>query len=120
MAKSLELLECMKVIQWRDANRLMYPELGLLIHVPNEGRRSAREGLKMVRMGLTKGVADFLLVSRMLALEMKTETGKQTKEQKDFETLLWKYGGEYHLVRSAIECVNKIKWCLGIPYQGMP
>ena len=120
MAKSLESLECMKVIQWRDANKLIYPELGLLIHVPNEGRRSVQEGIKLGKMGLTKGVADFLLISRILALEMKTETGKQTKEQEEFERLIWRFGGEYHLVRSAIECVAKIKWCLGIPYQGMP
>lgn len=33
----------------------------LLIHIPNEGKRSPRYGNKLVKMGLKRGVSDFFL-----------------------------------------------------------
>lgn len=114
MARNLELLESFKVIQWRDANKSQWPELGLLIHVPNEGKRSVQAAVKLVKAGLVSGVADFLLLTRLLAIEMKSPTGRQSEKQVAFADLFTRFGGEYHVCRSAIECVAIIKRKLGI------
>lgn len=112
--KQLELLESYKVVTWRDANRVLWPELGLLIHVPNEGRRSLQAGLSLKKAGLVPGVADFLLLTRLLAIEMKSETGRVSDAQKAFAELFTRFGGQYVVCRSAVECVAIIKKTLGI------
>lgn len=114
MAKQLELLESYKVIQWRDANKPIWPELGLLIHVPNEGKRSPQAAISLVKAGLVAGVADFLLLTRLLAIEMKSERGTVSKKQVEFGRLFVQFGGQYHICRSAIECVAIIKKVMGI------
>ena len=98
--------------------RMQYPELGrLYISVPNGvplGRASAAQ---FIREGLTKGVADtLLLVARGgfhgLAIEFKTEEiiykgGRkitqrtyQTPEQKEWAELVAKQGWLYVVVRT--------------------
>ena len=58
-----------------------------IVHVPNEGKRSAAYGAKMKRMGLRSGFPDLLLPYPRagyhgLFIEMKTEGGKATADQK--------------------------------------
>lgn len=80
-----------------------YPELiGLLIHVPNGGKRNAREASKLKRMGVFPGVADFLFFykSKTHFIELKTQTGTQSKNQKFFETKIVSQGFSYYIVRS--------------------
>ncbi len=67
-----------------------------------------RVGDRAVRFGLT-GSADILGLlapsGRLIAVEAKTPTGKQTPEQKSFESMVTKYGGLYLLIHSAEEAV---------------
>jgi len=75
----------------------------------NQGKlfffRSAAGGIKTAdrffRTG-RKGVQDItcLIKGRYVAIEVKTETGRQSPEQKEIERLVNKQGGEYHIVRS--------------------
>lgn len=63
------------------------PELKLLYHIPNEGKRSRAGGARMVAEGLKKGVPDICLPvargeSHGLYIELKRErSGKPTPDQ---------------------------------------
>ena len=74
------------LIKWTQVARQKYPELKLLYHVPNERKCTPAEGARLKRMGVKRGVPDLCLpVSRhgysALYIEMKTDTGKTSKEQ---------------------------------------
>ena len=74
-----------------------HPELELMFHVPNEGKRSVYSGAELKRAGLKKGVPDVMLpVARKgyhgLAIEMKAGKNKLTEEQKKWLTGLAKEG----------------------------
>ena len=76
----LEDEEQMLLIQWADWNLGKWPELALLFHIPNGGRRSAAEAGRFRAMGVKKGVPDlFLPVARGgfhgLFIEMKRRRG---------------------------------------------
>lgn len=66
--------------------RMQYPKV-LFSHVPNGGKRSAREGARFKRMGVRKGIPDFLIFEtndphlRGLALELKVKPNKPSPEQ---------------------------------------
>lgn len=73
--------------------RYKHPNLAeCLIHIPNEGKRSLREGAKQKALGLTRGVSDLFFALPIwvpslekkysgLWIEVKTKTGRITKEQ---------------------------------------
>ena len=74
-----------------------HPELKLMFHVPNEGKRSVYSGAELKRAGLKKGVPDVMLpVARKgyngLAIEMKAGKNKATEEQKKWLMGLAKEG----------------------------
>lgn len=77
------------LFEWADVMQGKYPELAMLFHVPNEGKRSYIAGKQLRNMGLKRGVPDvFFPVARGqyhgLAIEMKALNGKPTAEQ-----LIW-------------------------------
>ena len=77
------------VIQWARICSGKWPELKLLHHIPNGGRRNAKEAAKLKRMGVLAGVADLHLpVARGgyngLYIEMKYEEGRLLESQKKF------------------------------------
>lgn len=120
MAKQLEFLESVKFYSWLKANSSIWPILKLVIHVPNEGKRSRTAGNKLKMMGMTSGVADYVLLAggqipgfnrviQPLALELKTKEGKMSKAQRDWCDLFVLHGGTYWLCRSAEEAVNITK-----------
>lgn len=55
-----------------------------------------------------KGLPDIIVVAGGLfyALEVKSEVGKQSKEQKEFEALVKKHGGKYFVVRSIDDVIE--------------
>lgn len=84
------------VIQWARICSGKWPELKLLHHIPNGGRRNAKEAAKLKRMGVLAGVADLHLpVARAgyigLYIEMKHEHGHLLDSQKEFMKMaaLW-------------------------------
>lgn len=83
MAKELiptETQEQIALLQWAELNRIRHPELDLLFHIPNGGKRSAKESAIFKSMGVKRGVPDLCLpVSRNgyhgLYIEMKRIKG---------------------------------------------
>lgn len=120
MSKQLEFLESVKFYNWIKANKSIWPILGLVIHVPNEGKRSKVAGNKLLMMGLTAGVADYVLLAggqipgfkhvvQPLAIEMKSNIGELSHAQHKWSSLFKQFGGIYHCCRSAQEAVTVIK-----------
>jgi len=81
-------------------------------HVPNGEHRSARTGARLKRMGVKRGVADFIIQCRGkgIALELKAEGGRQTPEQRDFQAEWEAAGGDYYLCKGYEETVEKLEW----------
>lgn len=74
------------IFNWSSLNTNKYPDLVLMYHIPNEGKRSYREGAKQKSIGLKKGVPDICLpVARGkyhgLYIELKALDGKLTDNQ---------------------------------------
>ncbi|MCP4640220.1 MAG: hypothetical protein GY851_07300 [bacterium] len=85
------------IVRWaRDSTRLMvYPDLALLHHPANGGKRSRRQGATLKHMGLLAGIPDLHLpVARgmwhSLWLEIKEPGGRLTADQKLVHHLLAK------------------------------
>jgi hypothetical protein len=80
--------------------------------VPNEnagGGKGAMIRMQKYRaMGLRPGVSDLvvLLPSRIVFIEVKTATGRQSENQKRFEALVTSLGFEYYVVRSVDDVSN--------------
>jgi hypothetical protein len=76
----------------------------MLFHVQNKAR-NAVEGNKFKAMGVVKGVSDMILIlpSRVIFIEFKTETGKQSPEQEQFQGKVQRRVHEYIIIRSLEE-----------------
>ena len=77
----------------------------LLFAVPNGGARSAITGAILKAEGVTKGVADLLLLVpnsqfHGLCIEMKTKQGHQSPSQKEWQCAVEAQGYKYIVVRS--------------------
>lgn len=80
-----------------------FPELrGLLFHVPNGGSRNAIEGKKFKAIGVVAGVADllFLYKGQTYFLELKTQTGTQSKVQRNWQEKVQNHYFNYFIIRS--------------------
>ena len=114
MKKMSEAQEQATVIEWALYNQNRYPELKLLHHIPNGGRRDARTGAMMKRQGVKAGVPDLHLpVSRgkyhSLYIEMKTDKGRPTETQKEWLDALNAEGNMAVICHSAEEAIAVIK-----------
>lgn len=84
--------------------RLKYPEESRsLIHIPNEGKRSQRQGIELKLQGLVPGVSDYFFAIPLsnyagLWLELKSSRGKESYAQKAFGQRMLKNGYSYHCV----------------------
>lgn len=95
------------LFSWAQLNLGRFPELSLMHHIPNGGKRSKSEASRFRAMGVKPGVSDiFLPVSRRgyhgLYIELKALDGRLSREQKVFLEAVVKegyagfvaYGGE--------------------------
>ncbi len=85
------------IFEWASYQKVRLPELELLHHIPNGGRRDKAEAVAFKRRGVKAGVPDLCLpVARGsfhgLYIELKTERGKPTKTQKLWIERLIKQG----------------------------
>lgn len=90
--------------QWHWNN--LPEERGMLFHV-NQKARNKIEGNRFKAMGVVPGVSDMIYLRKLTFIEMKTEDGKQSKEQKEFEILVTSLGYVYVICRS-LEQFKKI------------
>lgn len=107
------------LIQWAKFQEKKYSELKMLMHVPNEGKRSPRYGAELKRLGLQAGFPDLaLFVPRngkaALFIEMKVGRNKCTDNQKKWIKALIGQGYEVKVCYSCEEAIQIIKRYLGI------
>ena len=93
-----ESVEQQCLFRWAKLQMGKYPELDMMYHVPNEGKRSIYTGAKMRAEGLRKGVPDVVLPVAKggyhgLYIEMKRLKGSTTTtDQKEWIKKLNAYG----------------------------
>lgn len=86
------------LFSWVNMQRHTYPELDLLFHIPNEGKRTAQTGARLKAAGLSSGVPDICLpVAKCgynaLFIELKRQKGGTlSKNQKEWLERLLKAG----------------------------
>lgn len=81
---------------------------GLLFSVPNGGQRNVATARVMKMEGVVAGVSDLILFVpasgyHALCIEMKTEKGKQSELQKEWQTKVEAQGYKYVVCRSVEE-----------------
>lgn len=94
---------------------LFFPRLPdkLLFAVPNGGSRHKIEAANMKRQGVKAGVADVILQIpkkgfASLCLEFKTKTGRQSKEQREYQRQVEMAGSKYVVVRSVEDAIKVV------------
>lgn len=75
------------LMEWAAAQSGKFPELSLIFHIPNGGKRNAREAARFKQMGVKAGVPDlFLPVPRGgchgLFIELKAPRGRLSDYQR--------------------------------------
>ena len=94
--------------------RYQYPHLATLLHNNRNNSTSAREGGKHRKMGSVAGVADLVLYVRRqgfgaLFIELKSETGRQSADQKSWQRDITAQGYLYVVVRTFDEFETTIR-----------
>ena len=93
------------LLSWCRMQEGRHPELGLLFHIPNGGRRGKAEAARFRAEGVKAGVPDLMLpVARGgkhgLFLELKRKAGGRVRpEQKDWLEQLRQQGYEAQVCR---------------------
>ena len=118
-ARELERPHQVALIKWVREVKNIYPVLKLLYAVPNGGDRNLCVARKLKAEGVLVGVADLCLPAARrgyhgLYLEMKSEEGVATEEQKEF---LRGVSGEGYcavIAQGVDEAKATLEWYLGI------
>jgi len=117
--RASESAEQRAVIEWARLQAGAYPELALLFHIPNGGKRPSRTGAMLRLQGVVAGVPDlFMACARRghhgLWIEMKAERGRVSEAQGAMIVRLRHEG--YHVVvcYNAGEAITAIATYLGI------
>jgi hypothetical protein len=111
-----ELISCCNFLEVGFVKGLdPVPELSVLYHIVNEGKRSLAEGAKLKREGLRKGIPDLALPVPShcgnfcgLYIEMKTETGIVSEDQKTVIRNLRRFGNRVVVRRTAKKALQTI------------
>ena len=80
-----------------------------IFSVPNEGK-NVKEQMYKRTLGMKSGVSDLIVLqpNRCIFVEVKTQIGRQSDKQKDFQNLVENLGFEYWIIRSLEEFKQKI------------
>jgi hypothetical protein len=91
-------------------SRLQFPEY-LIFAVPNGAARSKITAAILKHTGTLAGVSDLIVVLpfRVLFIEVKTATGRQSESQKTFQMAVESLGHIYHIARSIEQYIAIIK-----------
>jgi hypothetical protein len=103
-----------RVMKWAQEHEAELPELKLLYHVPNERKCTPQQGKQLKLMGVRAGVPDlFLPVARAgfhgLYIEMKTQGGKVSENQRYWIENLTVQGYDCHVCYSWIDAVEVLQ-----------
>lgn len=97
-----------------------YPQLSMILHIPNGGHRSLSEGALFKKMGVSAGAPDIVLFVpnkkyHALFIEFKSKVGVQKATQKEWQRNLESYGYKYEIHRSWITAWNSTIDYLALP-----
>jgi len=95
-----------------------YPDLRKVVwHTRNEGDYSQYEQSIIKSLGITKGVADLVMLygGNFYGIEIKAPGQNPRPSQTKWGTAIEKQGGEYHVIRSLDEFKSLIKDIVGEP-----
>lgn len=104
-----------EIVQWFTKNYCLkhHKNRALIFSVPNElGKENAIRTLQAKATGLLSGVSDLIIITpkrKVLFIELKTEIGKQSQSQKEFELRVNALGFQYHVIRSLEQFKNLIQ-----------
>ena len=102
-----------EIYQWFNNNFCLKSHIPryLIFAVPNGGTRNMLEAMTMKATGTLAGVSDLILIlnKEVIFVEVKTEKGRQSESQKDFQKRVENLGFEYWLIYSFEDFQNKIK-----------
>jgi len=134
-----EGVEQAAVIAWAQSKLRDWPELKFLFHTPNGGARNVVVAGQLKAMGVKRGVPDLLLplvcwiykddagvvggvkhVRNGLAVEMKSDTGALTPEQKEWFAHLTAQGWVCTVARSAEEAITALASYLAGDFDKIP
>lgn len=92
-----EAMEQEALFSWAAVCSATYPELEMMYHIPNGGKRNRAEAARLKRQGVKAGVPDICLpVPRYgfhgLYIELKAGDNKPTEKQSKWISLLQKQG----------------------------
>jgi hypothetical protein len=89
------------------ALRLYYPD-SLVYAIPNGGFRNKMEAIRLKRQGVVAGVSDlhFIHKGKIYFIEVKSENGKQSLLQSQFQKFVEGQGFTYLLVKSTGELLD--------------
>lgn len=88
------------------------PELRGRVFAINQNSHNRIKGAINRSLGVMPGVADmaYLIQGSIVWIEWKTDTGRQSPEQKAFEQLVTRLGMRYFIVRSEAEFLEVINF----------
>lgn len=82
---------------------------GIIFSVPNGGSRNVAEAKKLKNTGLLPGVSDLIILlpnEQTIFIEVKTDKGKQSEVQINFEKKVFEMGYKYFVVKNIEEFKN--------------
>lgn len=114
----------MALIRWAESKAKTYPDVGLLMAYPIEGKRNIATAVRLKKKGARKGMLDlFLPINRIvlngycgLFLEMKSPDGVLSKEQKWWINKLSAQSYKIKVCKSWVDAALTICTYLGIPH----
>lgn len=117
--KLTESQEQVLVMDWCRTMEYKYPELEIIFHIVNEGKRSKKYGALKKKEGLKRGIPDICLPIpkgpyHSLYIELKSKTGKLTIEQKEWLKKLNKHGNKAVVAKGADEAIQVLQWYLNL------
>jgi len=80
--------------------------------VPNGGRRNKFEAFNLKQQGVRPGVSDLIILKpngKAIFVELKSDTGRQSQHQKDFQKVCERFGFEYFLCKTLDHFMELVK-----------
>lgn len=107
-----------QIFEWYQNNYCLkfHEPRAMIFSIPNGGTRNKLEAITMKATGLLAGASDLVVIlpnGELIFVEVKTETGKQSDKQIDFEQRVKTLGYEYKLIKS----LEEFKQWITLKYQ---
>lgn len=108
-----EHIEAVLLMRWVRTMEADHPELAFFAAVPNGGKRSRKTAADLKAEGVRRGVPDYLWPEPRgpyvgLAIELKTDTGRPTPEQRTWLAHLRSRGWRAEVARGHREAIDLI------------